>query len=418
MPDALDPAVLDAADPLRDARGLFAFPDPGLVYLDGNSLGRPPLAALERVDRVAREEWSGELVRAWDHWLDLPLRIGDALAAGVLGAAPGTVAVTDSTTVNLHRLAAAALDDRPGRRGIVASRHDFPTDRYVLEGLARARGLELRWLDPDPMTGPTPAEVADALRDDGALVLLSLVDYRTAAIADMAGIEEAARAAGAHALWDLSHAAGVLPVDLDARGIGLAVGCTYKFLHGGPGAPAFLHVRSDLQARLRPPFGGWFAQRDQFAMGPTFDPAPGIAGWLVGTPPILSLVGVEEGARVVASAGVEAVRAKSVALTTYAIDLLDAELAPLGCSLGSPRDPARRAGHVAIRHARARELTTRLLARGVVPDFREPDVIRFGLAPLTTTFADVRRGVDTLRELLLDASGTIVPDVPATGDAR
>ena len=397
---ALDAAALDAADPLAGFRDRFAMPEPGLVYLAGNSLGRPPRRTLERIAAVAQREWTGELVRAWSHWADLPSRAGDALAASVLGAAPGTVVVTDSTTVNLFRLATAALDDLPQRRAVIAARGDFPTDRYVLDGLAERRGLDVRWLDGDRVLGPSADDVTAALDGDVALVLLSHVNYLTAAIADVEGIETAARAAGAHVLWDLSHAAGVMPANLAARDVGLAVGCTYKYLNGGPGAPAFMYVAPRLQDRLRPPVDGWFAQVDQFAMGPVFRRRPGITGWLVGTPPVLSMTGVLEGAAVAAEAGIEAIRAKSTALTAYAVALLDAELAPLGCVLASPREPSRRGGHVAIRHPDARELTRRLVERGVVPDFREPDVIRFGLSPLTTSFADVRRATDVLRELL------------------
>jgi len=398
-PDA-GPAALDAADVLAGFRDRFADADPDLVYLAGNSLGRPPRRTLERLAGVAGQEWTGELVRAWSHWADLPTMAGDALAAAALGAAPGTVAVTDSTTINLFRLATAALDDLPHRRAVVAARGDFPTDRYVIAGLAERRGLEVRWLDGDPVLGPSAEDVASVLDADVALVLLSHVNYLTAAIADIDGIEAAARSAGAHVLWDLSHAGGVVPTDLAARYVGLAVGCTYKYLNGGPGAPAFLYVAPRLQDRLRPPVDGWFAQADQFAMGPVFRRRPGIAGWLVGTPPVLSLAGVLEGSALIGEAGIHAIRAKSTALTGYAIALLDAELAPLGCALASPRDAARRGGHVAIRHPDARTLTGRLVERGVVPDFRQPDVIRFGLSPLTTSFADVRRGVDVLRELL------------------
>ncbi len=222
--------------------------------------------------------------------------------------------------------------------------------------------------------------------------MLSLVSYRSSAIVDLDAVEAAARSAGAHVVWDLSHAAGAIPVDLAARDVGLAVGCTYKYLFGGPGAPAFLYVHPRLQDRLRPPVQGWFAQRDQFAMGPSFERRPGIEGWLAGTPPILALTAVEAGVEVVAEAGIEAIRAKSVALTAYAVERLDADLAPLGCTLGSPRDPARRGSHVAIRHPDARAVVDRLMARGVVTDFREPDVIRFGLSPLTTSFADVDQG--------------------------
>jgi kynureninase len=392
-------AELDAADPLSTFRDRFVVDDPDLVYLDGNSLGRAPRQALERL-AVAGGEWAGELVAAWDHWIDLPLRIGDALARGVLGAPPGSVAIADSTTVNLFRVASAALDDRPGRGVIVADRADFPTDRYVLEGLATARGLEIRWLDGDPSEGLATGTLTAAIDGDVALVVLSLVSYRSSAIVDLGAVEAAARAAGAHVVWDLSHAAGAIPVELATRDVGLAVGCTYKYLFGGPGAPAFLYVHPRLQDRLRPPVQGWFAQRDQFAMGPGFDRRPGIEGWLAGTPPILALTAVEAGVAVVAEAGLDAIRAKSAALTAYAVERLDQDLAPLGCRLGSPRDPAKRGSHVAVRHPEAWALADRLLASGVVTDFRQPDVIRFGLSPLTTSFGDIARGVEALRVLL------------------
>lgn len=398
--DPLDPAPLDAADPLARFLDRFVELPPGLVYLDGNSLGRPSRHALDRVLGTATGEWAGELVAGWDHWLTMPTRVGDLLAAGALGAAPGTVAVSDSTTVNLYRLAAAALADRPGRRVVVAAADDFPTDRYVLEGLAAERDLEIRWLAGDPVEGPSAAGVAAQLDESVALVVLSLVNYRTAAIADLRGIEAAARAVGAHVLWDCSHAGGAVEVSLAANDVGLAVGCSYKYLNGGPGAPAWLYVAPRLQDRLRPPVSGWFAQADQFAMGPRFNRRPGIEGWLVGTPPILSLAGVEAGATLIAEAGIEAIRAKSMALTAYAVALVDRELAPLGCRLGTPRDPARRGGHVAILHPEARRLVAALVAGGVVPDFREPDIIRLGLSPLTTTFTDVRIGVERLAGLL------------------
>jgi kynureninase len=394
---------LDAADPLRDFRGRFAIPDPDLVYLDGNSLGRPPLAAIEAVAQVVEHEWPGELIRGWDHWLDAPLRVGNLLARGVLGAADDEVAVTDSTTVNLFRLASAALDARPDRRAIAVSAEEFPTDRYVVEGLAAARGLEIRWLGGDPAEG-LPFEVIEAaLDDDLALLVLSNVNYRSGALVDLAGVTSRARAAGALVLWDLSHSAGAIPVDLAASGADLAVGCTYKYLNGGPGAPAYLYVRRELQEVLRPPIQGWFAQAEQFEMGPRFAGRPGIAGWLVGTPGMLGLAAAEAGIALTAEAGIDRIRAKGLALTTYAVELLDAWLVPLGCSLGSPRDAHRRGNHVAIRHADARRLTRALIDRGVIPDFRAPDSIRLGFSPLTTTFEEVRRGLSTLRELLTAA---------------
>jgi kynureninase len=398
--ETLDPVALDAADLLARYLDAFAPAEPGIVYFDGNSLGRPTKVALERIAHLG-EAWALRLIRGWDEgWLELPLRVGDQLAEGVLGARPGEVAVVDSTTVNLYRVASAAIDARPGRRAIVIERSEFPTDRYVVEGLARERGLEIRWLDGDPVDGLSTDEIARATREDAALLILSAVNYRSAAIVDMSAVTNRAREAGALVLWDLSHAAGSIQVDLEANGMDLAVGCTYKFLNGGPGAPAFLYVRRELQDELRPPIQGWFAQRDQFEMGATFERKPGIAGWLVGTPSILALTAVQAGVELVAEAGIDAIRAKGIALTEYAIALADEWLAPLGCSLGSPRDPARRGAQVGIRHPDARRLTAALIERGVIPDFRAPHTIRIGLSPLSTSFADVHRGLTMLHTLL------------------
>jgi len=400
-PDVLDRVLaLDAADPLASFLGRFVVRDPRVVYFDGNSLGRLPKATAERLRRIVEEEWGGELIAGWDHWMELPTTVGDALARDVLGAASGEVIVADSTTINLYRLAAAALDARPDRRVIVTDRANFPTDRYVLEGLARARDLTIRWLEPDPADGPTPADVESALADDVALVTLSHVNYRSAAIADVAAIGELARGRGALTLWDVSHSAGVLPVDLTAIGADLAVGCTYKYLNAGPGAPAFQFVRSDLQGELRTPTQGWLGRRDPFAMGPGWDPAEGIRGWLAGTPSVLGLVAVEEGVGLVAEAGLDRIRAKSTALTAFAIEIVDGWPAALGCTIGSPRDAARRGGHVAIRHPRARALRDELATRAVIADFREPDTLRIGLSPLTTSFASVAEGLGRLRALL------------------
>jgi kynureninase len=391
--------ALDAADPLAAFRDRFVIDDPRLVYLDGNSLGRLPKATAERLARIVRDSWGGELIRAWDRWLGLPRRVGDTLATGLLGANRGEVIVADSTTVNFHRLVTAALDARPGRRTIVTDRANFPTDRYVLEGLATARDLEIRWLDPDPDGGPEPATVEQALDDDVALVTFCHVDYRSAAIADMTAITAAAHDAGALTIWDCCHSIGAIAVDLEAAGADMAVGCTYKYLNAGPGAPAFLYVRDDLQADLRNPIQGWFGQRDQFAMGQGYDPQTGIGGWLVGTPPILGLAAVEEGANLSVEAGIDAIRSKGVALTAFAIELHDAWLAPLGFTLGSPRDASRRGSHVSIRRADARDLTRRMIGAGVVPDYRPPDLVRLGLSPLTTSFLDVLAGIECLRDL-------------------
>ena len=398
----LDPAPHDAADALASFHEQFHRPDDTLVYFDGNSLGRPPHDALARLIEVAEAEWAGELIRGWDQWLDAPLRVGALLGREILGAADDEVAICDSTTINLYRLARAALAARPGRRTIVTDRSNFPTDRYVLEGIARDDERRIAWLEPDPVDGPTVEDVAAALAaapDDIALVTLSHVNYRSAAIADLAAITDLAHDAGALVLWDLSHSAGVLPVDLAGSGADLAVGCTSKYLNGGPGAPAWLFVRRDLQTELRNPIQGWFGQADQFEMGQGYRPRDGIAGWLTGTPGILGLAAAEEGIRIVAEAGIERIRAKSVDLTEYAIDLHDAWLAPLGFELGTPRQAGHRGGHVSVRHPAARELTAELIARGVIPDFRAPDSIRLGLSPLTTSFEEVHRGMALIRDL-------------------
>ena len=395
-------ADLDAADPLAPFRDRFVIDDPELIYLDGNSLGRLPRATAERLRTVVAEEWGGELIRGWDHWLTEPGRIGD-LIAPLVGARPGEVIVSDSTTVNVYKLLGAALEAQPGRRVVVTDRDNFPTDRYVLEGLARSRDLEIAWIEADPVDGPTPDDVAATLAahpGDVAVVTLSHVSYRSAAVADIAAITALAHEAGALVVWDLCHSAGAIDVHLDTAAADLAVGCTYKFLNGGPGAPAWLYVRHSLQDRLRNPIQGWFGQRDQFAMAQGYDPAPGITQWLTGTPGMLALAAVEQGVLLSAEAGMSAIRAKGAALGEFAIALADARLATLGCSIGSPRDPTRRGAHVAIRHRDAPRLTRELIAGKVIPDFREPDTIRFGLSPLTTSFTDVARGIEAIHRLL------------------
>jgi len=395
--DAVD---LDASDPLGAFPDRFAI-DPEVVYLDGNSLGCLAWTTLEGVHDVVTLEWGARGVRAWDEgWLERPLEVGDRLGAAALGAAPGQVAVGDSTTVCFYKLASAALDARPGRTKIVTDLDNFPTDRYVLEGLARDRGLELVWLRADPCAGPDPAGVASLIGPDTALVTFSHVSYRSAYIADMAPINAVVREAGALMLWDLSHSAGAVPLSLDDDGAELAVGCTYKYLNGGPGAPAYMYVRRELQPELRQPIWGWLGRRDPFEMAPGYEPAAGMTGFLSGTPPILSLAGVDEGVKLVAEAGIDAIRAKGVALTELCIALADGRLASLGVSIASPRDPARRGAHVALAHPDARELRTTLIDAGVIVDFRRPDVIRFGLSPLTTRFVDVWDGVDALASAL------------------
>jgi kynureninase len=391
---------LDQRDPLRRHREHFVL-DEDAVYLDGNSLGALPRSTIERMHEVVAEQWGRRGIRGWEEgWLELPLTVGDRLASAALGAAPGQTVVADSTTVCFYKLACAALDARPGRGQIVTDTDNFPTDRYVLEGLAKARGLELEWITADPAAGPTAAAVAPALGPQTALVSFSHVSYRSAHIAELEQITALAHEAGALTLWDLSHSAGAVPVGLDRAGVDLAVGCTYKYLHGGPGAPAYAYVSSALQSTLRQPIWGWLGRRDPFEMGPGYAPAEGISGFLSGTPAVLGLVAVDEGVRAVADAGIGAIRDKAIALTELAIEITDDQLGPFGVSVVSPRDARRRGAHVALAHPDARTLCARLIERGVIVDFRRPDVIRVGLAPLTTRFVDVWDGLEALRTLL------------------
>jgi kynureninase len=395
---------LDATDPLRGYRERFALDDPSLVYLNGNSLGALPLAVMRRMDTMLREEWGTALARSWDHWVDLPRRAGD-LVGELVGAAPGQVIVTDNTTVNLYKLASAALDARPGRHAIVTDRDNFPSDRYVLEGIAIERGMELRMISTDIDQGLSRDAVRAAVDEDTALLSLSHVAYRSGALADMAAITEIAHSAGALVLWDLCHSVGAVPVELDACDVDLAVGCSYKYLNAGPGAPAFLYVAARLREVLRQPIWGWFSQRDQFAMGPRYAPAEGITKFMTGTPPILGTAAVEEGARLLLEAGIGPMRAKSTRLTGYLIGLSDAWLAPLGCELASPRDAERRGGHVTLCHPEASRIVARLASENIVADYRTPDRFRFGPSPLTTRFTDIWTAADATRDILKNEHG-------------
>ena len=336
---------LDAADPLREFRDRFSWPGEPLIYLDGNSLGPLPLATQQRISDVVGQEWGAGLVRSWERWIDLPRRAGAAIGL-LVGAAPGQVIVCDSATVNLYKLASAALDARPGRTVIVTDDDNFPTNRYVLEGIAAKRGCELRLIATNMDQGISVAAVRSAAAEDTALVSLSHVAYRSGALADMAKITEIAHEAGALTLWDLCHSAGAVPVQLDESGADLAVGCSYKYLNAGPGSPAFLYVRDDLQQRLRQPIWGWFGQRNQFAMGPRYEPVPDIDAFMTGTPQIIGTVAVEEGARLLGEAGMGRLRAKGTALTGYLISLADQWLAPHGFAIATPRDGAHRGSHV------------------------------------------------------------------------
>lgn len=396
---ALAATELDRSDALARHRDKF-LPAPGVTaYLDGNSLGRPLAASVAGVESFLREQWGGRLIRGWDEsWLDLPLGIGDELGRVCLGAAPGQVSIADSTTVLIYKLVRAALDARPDRHEIVIDRDNFPTDRYVVEGIAADRGLTVRWIETDAAAGVTPELAAAAIGPDTALTLLSSVAYRSGFIADVEAITSIAHAAGALTLWDLSHATGVVPTQLDAWGVDLAVGCGYKYLNGGPGAPAFLYVRSTLQAELRQPIQGWLGSRTPFEMGQGYTPAPGIRGFTSGTPPIVGMLAMRDMIGLIGEVGVDAVRAKSVALTSYAIAVCDALLPD--ARLASPRNADIRGGHITIDHDSFAAIMPGLWERGVIPDFRRPNGIRLGMSPLSTSFAEVEVAVTTIRDLI------------------
>ncbi len=399
-----DVLAKDAADPLRSFRNRFIIGDGAddpVAYLDGNSLGRLPKATAERLRDVVEREWGSRLIRSWaDGWLGLPERVGDLVGSAVLGAAPGQVVVADSTTVNIAKAVHAAATLRPDRRVLVADPTDFPTDRYLVESVADQRGLKVGWLADGAGALDTVLDggLDRGLGDNAAAVLLSAVDYRTAAFADVPAITAVVHEAGAVMVWDLSHAAGSVPLSLDADEVDLAVGCTYKYLNAGPGAPAYLYAARRHHERLDNALPGWIGADDVFAMADRYVPAPGIRRMLSGSPYVLGLVAVEEGVGLVAEAGIEQVRAKGIALTELLVALADDWLASYGVEVASPRDPERRGAHVVLRHPDAHRIDHELAARGVIGDYRNPDLWRLGLSPLTTSYEEVWLAMQATRE--------------------
>jgi kynureninase len=382
--------ALDAATPLADRRALFDLPE-GLVYLCGNSLGALPREVPARVQEVVRREWGAGLVGSWNTagWSDLSARVARRLA-GLVGADAGDIVVGDSTSVTLFKVLAAAARLRPDRSVIVVEPTTFPTDGYIASGVARTLGLELRWCDP--------ADPAAALDADVAVLALTQVDFRTGAAYDVAGLTAAAHAAGALVVWDLCHTAGAVPVDLTGADADFAVGCTYKYLNGGPGSPAFLWVAPRHQPRLDPPITGWWGHARPFAMERDFEPAPGVTRMTVGTPPVLALSALESALTVFDGVSAADLRAASLSLTDLFIRLVD-EHAP-ALDLLTPRDHARRGSQVSYRLPEAYGLVQALIARGVVGDFRSPDVARFGFAPLYVRHVDVVAAVGHLVAVL------------------
>ena len=398
---------LDAADPLAAFAGRFERVEGVLAYFDGNSLGRPVAGTAEAMARFVREDWGTRLIRSWDEaWMAWPETTGDLLGRVALGAAPGQTVVADSTTVLLYKMLRALVDHQlavdPARTELVLDTDNFPTDRYVAEGVAAERGLTLRWIDADPAAGVGVDQVREATGPRTGVVLLSHVAYRSGWIADAQAITEVVHAAGGLVLWDTCHSAGSVPVRADDWGWDAAVGCDYKYLNGGPGAPAHAYLARRLHdlPTLRQPVQGWMGRRDPFAMAAGYEPAAGIRALVSGTPPVLAMVPLRLCLEMLAEAGVDRVRAKSLRLTDLALAVVESWPADLGVVVASPREHERRGGHLTLRHPGFRDLCARLWERGVIPDFRGPDGLRLGLSPLSTTFVEVWDGLAAVREEL------------------
>lgn len=394
-------ATLDATDPLRAHRSAFLDHPEVVSYLDGNSLGRPLAVTPGRLAAFVEQQWGGRLIRGWDEsWMEAPTRLGDTIGRVTLAAAAGQTVVADSTTVLLYKLIRAAVTARPGRREIVADTENFPTDRFVLEGVAAECDVTLRWITPDRSLGVTPDLVRAAVGEQTALVVVSQIAYKSGFIADMAAITAAAHEVGSLILWDLCHSVGSIDVQLDANDVDLAVGCTYKYLNGGPGAPAFAYVAKRLHEDFRQPIQGWMGAADPFGMTETYVPSPTIRQVISGTPPIVGMQPMMDMLELIEEAGILAIRQKSILLTQFVLDYVDEVLTPLGVRVISPREDAVRGSHVTIEHPRFRELTAELWERGVIPDFRPPSGLRIGLSPLSTSFDEVRVGLDVVADLL------------------
>ncbi|MGN6403009.1 kynureninase [Sinomonas sp.] len=397
---------LDGGDPLAQYRSLFIGTEDGnevLSYLDGTSLGRPLRRTAEDVRGFAEEEWGGRLIRGWDErWLAEPFVLGDRLAKACLGAEAGQTAIADSTTVNLYKLIRAAVGMADAwRTEIVVDTDNFPTDRYIVEGIAAERGLSVRWIEADPAIGVTTAQATEAITGRTAVVVLSHVAYRSGYIADAPAITALAHRAGALIVWDLCHSVGAVPVELDAWGADFAAGCTYKYLNGGPGAPAFAYVAARHHEAFRQPIQGWMGRLEAFEMAHGYEPAEGIRRFMSGTPPIFGMLPLRGMLELIEEAGINAIRAKSIALTEFAVEAHRELLEPLGVTLASPVDAALRGGHVTLEHPAFRGLTQVLWDGGVIPDFRAPQGLRLGLSPLSTSFAETLRGIEAIRSALV-----------------
>jgi kynureninase len=405
--------ALDAADPLAHFKEQFLITDPDLCYLDGNSLGRLPKKTIEAVNHFLTDEWGHELVDGWGHWIDQAQLAGDLLARSALGTGSGQTLVCDTTSVNFYQLCVAAVKARPGRKTIIIDAANFPTDRYIVAGIAEQFGLNLVTLNNDGLGGPgqvevqseleliSPQELRRHLSEDVAFVTLQAIHYRSGARPDIKGITDVAREFGALVIWDCSHAAGAIDLEFDKNGVDLAVGCTYKYGNSGPGSPAWLFVRKELQSQLQVPIQGWFSNEKQFEMGPFFEKAKGIRGFQIASPSIIGIRGVEVAFAMIEQAGIKNIEAKAAKGTDLMIELFDHWLAPLGFTLGTPRDAKRRGGHIIVIHKDAKQIALALRKlKNVIPDYREPGAIRLAISPLTTSYTEVFDGFLRLKEMV------------------
>ena len=395
---------LDQRDALASYHEQFVVVDSDLIYLDGNSLGRLPKSVIERTKKAVEEEWGADLIRGWNKgWWEAPSRIGDKIGS-LLGAAEGQVVVGDQTSINLFKLATAALIVQPQKKRIITDTFNFPSDLYILQGIVKLLDDQHEIIcigASDNDITPDIASLEAAIDESTSLVTLSHVTFKSGYLYDMAHITELAHRKGALVLWDLSHSAGAVPIELDRCDVDFAIGCTYKYLNGGPGAPAFLYVNKRIQNEVTSPIWGWWGQKDPFEFDLNYQPAPGIQRFLAGTAPMLSTLAMEEALTPLLEAGMDALRAKSILTTDYATYLTDTILTPLGFSFGSPRDSARRGSHISIRHEEGYRINRAMIEEmNVIPDFRAPDNIRLGFAPLYTSFTDIWEGFDRIRRVL------------------
>jgi kynureninase len=397
---------LDAQDPLREFKNRFVITDPDTCYLDGNSLGRLPHATVKAINDFLTQEWGPEVVAGWGHWVDEAQSVGDLIGRSALGAGPGQVLACDTTSVNFYQLASAAIRARPDRKTIIIDAANFPTDRYIMQGLADQFGLKLITIDnEDPTISDheliTPEILKKYMSDDVALVSLEVVQYRSGARQDIKAINDLVKSYGALMLWDAAHAVGSVVMDFDSNGVELAVGCTYKYGNSGPGAPAWLYVSKQMQNELRVPIQGWFAQRDQFAMGPTFERDESIRGFQIASPSLMGLRCIKTSFEMIEEAGIAEIEKKAAQGTAMMIELYEQWLAPLGFTLNTPRNHNQRGGHISLVHPEAEKIAIALRKfANVIPDYRVPNSIRVAISPLATSYVEVYDGFQRIRDLV------------------